>query len=190
MRDLFGAMSLLLDFLGFTDTTVERAGTVLRVTATWDPQQMSTAAAAIAALAPADLTHAQATINSSSGSTHSWDAPLQPFREYARSPPSAKEVDDVIALARVVSTIRIDGGTVWDGDTWGGVAMLVLNGTKDMPVVERVRRFKEVRDLTSAAGLTEVAGGLTVLLESLRHGRGKHGEVPNPFKRQPVEPTT
>lgn len=180
-RDLLGVMSVMLGFLGFSDTTIERADTVLRVAATGDPQQMSTAAAAIAAVAPVDLTHAQATINSSSGDTHSWEAPLQPFRDYASRPPSASEVDDLLALARVVSTIRIDGGSVWDGDRWGGVAMLIFNGTKAMPVVERVRRFREVRDLTSAAGLTEVAGGLTVILEGLRQGRGNNGEFPDPF---------
>lgn len=184
-RDLFGVMSLMLGFLGFSDTTVERAGTVLHVAAVGDPQQMSTAGAGIAAITPADLTDVQACIKSSIGDTHLWEAPLQQFREYARRPPSPIEVDDVLALARVVSTIRIDGEPVWDGDTWGGVAVSIFNGTSDMPVVERVRRFKEVRDLTLAAGLAEVAGGLTAILEALRQGRGNDADLPEPFKRQP-----
>lgn len=184
-RDLFGVISLMLGFLGFSDTTVERAGTVLRVAGRGDPQQMSTAAAGLAVVAPTDLVRAEVTLKSPTGTTHSWDAPLQPFRDYARRSPSANAVDDVLALVRVVSTIRIDGAGVWDGDMWGGVAMLVFNSTTEMPVIERVRRFKEVRDLTSAAGLTEVAGGLTAILEGLRQGHFDDGVLPNPFERQP-----
>ncbi|OIJ27507.1 hypothetical protein [Nocardioides luteus] len=183
-RDLFSVICLMLGFLGLSDTTVEREGTVLRIAAIGDPQQLSTAAAAIAAVSPEDLTHAQAAIKSSNGSAHSWEAPLQPFREYARRPPSANQVDDVLALARVVSTIRIDGEAVWKGDTWRGVAMLVFNGTKDMRVVERVRRFREVRDLTLAAGMAEIAAGLTAILEGLRKGQGNDSREPNPFQRQ------
>ena len=43
--------------------------------------------------------------------------------------------------------------------------MAVFNATEGMPVVERVRRFKGIRDLTLAAGLIDVAGGLTAILK-------------------------
>lgn len=180
-RDLFSVMSLMLGFLGFSATSVDREGTVLRVAATGDPRQMSTAAAGIAAVAPADLTHAEARINSPTGDIHSWVAPLNPFREYGNRPPSADEVDDVLALARVVSTIRVDGASVWDGDTWGGVAVVVFTSTQGMPLVERVRKFKEVRDLTLAAGLSDVAGGLTAILEGLRQSDADAGASSHPF---------
>lgn len=181
-RDLFGVMSLMLGFVGLSEATVERAGSALRIEAVGDPDRMSTAGAAIAAVAPESLTRVEATLRSTSGAIHMWEAPLQAFREYAQRPPADSEVEDVLALARVSATISLDDENVWSGDTWGGVAMVVFNGTAELSCVERVRKFKEVRDLTAAAGLTGVAGGLTVILEGLRRGGSGDFALSTPFR--------
>lgn len=182
-RDLFGVMSLMLGFVGLSEATIERASDVLRIEAAGDPDRMSTAGAAIAAVAPKSLTRIEATLRSPSGAIRTWEAPLDAYREYAQRPPTHSEIDDVLALARVTATIRLDGENVWNGDTWGGVAMMVFNSTADRSHVDRVRKFKEVRDLTAAAGLLEVAGGLTVILEGLRRGESGDAALSTAFQR-------
>ena len=182
-RDLFGVMSLLMGFIGFADASARRDGTVLRIAACGDATHLATAVAGITVVAPSDLTQVEAQISSSTGETSTWDAPLEAFRAYAQRPLSAYEVDETIALARVMSRVRIDGRPFWDGDTWAGIAMLVFNSTKDLPLRERVVRFKEIRDLAVTDGSTEIAGTLTSILEALRQGGGSEAMLSNPFTR-------
>lgn len=65
----------------------------------------------------------------------------------------------------------------------GRHSMLVFNSTKDLPLRERVLRFKEIRDLAITDGSTEIAGALTSILEGLRQGRGSEAMLSNPFTR-------
>ena len=182
-RDIFASMTVLLGLIGFTDVLLTKDGTELRIAAGGDVSQLATAVAGITAVAPANLTRVTGVITSKAGRTQTWEAPLGAFRRYAERPASAYEIDEVIALARVTSSVRVDTEPVWDGDKWAGVAMLVFNETGDLPLRDRVVRFKEIRDHTVANGFVDIAGALTTILEALRQGRGAEALPATPFAR-------
>lgn len=184
-RDLLGVMAMLMGFLGFADVSIERSGTTLRIAATGDVTQLTIAIAGVTAVAPSDMTKVEAQISVPSGPTSSWKAPLEAFRLYAQRPSSAYDVDDTIALARLMSCVRIDSRAVWDGDMWAGVGMHVLQATEGLALRERVIRFKEVRDLSIVDGSTEISRALTHFLEDLRQGRRSDAALTSPFIQRP-----
>jgi hypothetical protein len=182
-RDIFGIIAMLLGLVGFTNVSVTKDGTELRIAAGDDVTQLATAVAGIAAVAPSYLTRVEGVITSHEGRTHVWDVPLEAFRDYAERPESAHEIDELIALVRVTARVRLDTEPIWDGDKWAGMAMLVLNETERMPLRDRVVRFKEIRDHTIANGFVEIASGLTSILEAMRQGRGPEALPSSPFTR-------
>ena len=176
-------MAVLLGLIGFMDVSVTKDGTELRIAAGGDVTQLATAVAGIAAVAPPYLTRITGVITSKTGRTQRWEAPLEAFRDYAERPTSAYEIDEMIALVRVTSRVRVDSEPVWDGDKWAGVAMLVFNETEGLPLRDRVVRFKEIRDHALANGFVDIASALTTILESLRQGDGPEALPSTPFTR-------
>lgn len=183
-RDIFGCMVMLLGLLGYSSASVEKDGSVLRIVADGDVERLATAVAGIAAIAPAHLTRVEGVITSPGRSqAQVWEAPLEAFHAYANRPASESDLDGMIALARLTACVRVDGEPVWDGDKWAAMAMHVFNETTDMPVRERVVRFKEIRDHTAVNGFSDIARALTTILEAMRQGRESEPMPTSPFMR-------
>lgn len=167
-RDVLAAMAILVGFVGFADASVERDQSTLRVTGEGDVERFSTAAAGLAAIAPEAFERICAWITNDQGETRVWEAPVAAYREYSMRDPGLSEPDGLIAMARLMSAVRIDSQPAWNTDMWAGIAMLIFNQTDAWPLRERVRRLREVRDLARANEQPVVGETITTILQALR----------------------
>jgi hypothetical protein len=167
-RDLLAAMAMLVGFVGFADASVVREQSMLRVAGAGDVERFSTAAAGLAAIAPETVERICAWITDDQGETRVWEAPVAPYREYAMRDPVLSEPDSLIAMAQLMSAVRIDSQSAWNTDVWAGIAMLIFNQTDAWPLRERVRRLREVRDLARANEQPVVGDTITTILRALR----------------------
>ncbi len=163
-------MAVLVGFVGFADATVVRDGSTLRVSGEGDVERFSTAAAGLAAIVPETFRRICAQIADDHGETRVWEAPVSAYREFSKRDPGISEVDGLLAMARLMSAVRIDSQPAWKTDMWAGVAMLIFNQTDAWPLRERVRRLREIRDLARANEQPVVGETITTILRALREG--------------------
>lgn len=169
-RDLLAAMEMLVGFVGFAGASATRDTSTLRVSGEGDVERFSTAAAGLAAIAPETIERICARIADGRGRAQVWEAPVAAYRDYSKRDPELSEADGLIALARLMSTVRIDTQPAWNTDMWAVVAMLIFNQTDDWPLRERVRRLREFRDLALANEQPVVGETITTILQALRLG--------------------
>jgi hypothetical protein len=141
--------------------------------------------AGIAALAPEEVSRITARITEDDGSVRTWEAPTEAFLQFQRRPAQLHEAQETIEMMRVMSSVRLDAEPILGEDAWAGAAMLVLNTTSTLPLSERIRRLREIRELATAAGQQGVADTLATILQSLRQGQGPTNVAPAAFVRQP-----
>lgn len=169
-RDLLAAMAMLVGFAGFAEASVIRDKSTLRVSGEGDVEHFSTAAAGLAALVPETFERICARIADGQGATRVWEAPVVAYRDYSKRDPGLSEADGLVALARLMSAVRIDSQPAWNTDMWAGVAMLIFNQTDAWPLRERVRKLRAFRDLARANEQPVVGETITTILQALRQG--------------------
>jgi hypothetical protein len=182
-RDLLGIMAMMAGFLGFEDATVVRDGETLVITATGDAQQLATAVAGMATFAPEPFTSVVGMIAQDDGTIRTWQAPLSAFRDYLGRPTGLSEIDNHMAIARLMSTVRIDSRPVWGEEIWLALGHVVVTRTGDLPLRERVGLVREVRSMAAVNEQIAVSDYLSGCLKELREGTSETAMQPSPFAR-------
>lgn len=182
-RDLIAAMSMLVGFCGYEDADVHRDGSTLIVVARGDAAGFSTPAAGIATIPLAAVTHLEARITDEDGTTRIWQSELQPFREYQQRSPNGSESDELLSLAKLMLSVRIDSEPLWSEDEWAAVCMAAISGVFDLPIREQIALVRRARDLARAAGQGVVAATLTTILQTVRNGTAAPAPIPAIFKK-------
>ena len=182
-RDLIAAMSMLVGFCGYSDAAVHRDDNTLVVVARGDAAGFSTPAAGIATIPLSGVTNLEAKITDENGNTRIWQSELEPFREYQQRTPNGSEADELLALAKLMLTVRIDSEPLWTEDEWAVISMKVLSGMFGLPLREQVTLVRRTRELARAADQQEVASTLTTILQAIRNGTTASDRIPEIFKK-------
>ena len=169
-RDILAAIEMLIGFAGFADVSAAREGRTLQVTCAGQVEHFSTAAAGIGAIVPISFERVRALVTDASDTGRVWEGVVADYRDYLARDTSLSEIDDLLALARLMSEVRIDSQPAWNTDAWAGVAITAFNQTESWPLVNRIRVLRELRELALKNKETVISETLASILETLRQG--------------------
>ncbi len=182
-RDLLSSITALLGFTGLLEPVASWDDELLSITATGDTANLTNTAVGIAGIAPARISRLSAQVTGQDGVVGTWVAQLDPFRQCLQRPPGLSDMDEMLALARVVSAVRLDSESIWNTDMWAGIALHLVGATSEENLRTRVLRAKEIRDIARSAGDEDAADSITRILEAIRQGSDTNVRLPAALTR-------
>lgn len=146
----------LLSVQGVTEPQLQNEGDRAALEAVGEVFSWPTLVAAITPLLPPETDTLEATLRTSTGSTHHGRAHLEAYRTFATRDPEEQPYccSNMLACMPVFAATRYDGQNPLDDDGWLGAAVhLVSEHMKDESLLERLRRGRRARDLAALAGV-------------------------------------
>ncbi|MGM0928850.1 MAG: hypothetical protein ACQEXN_03965 [Actinomycetota bacterium] len=168
-RDRHAAVALFLGAFSLTCDSVQVDGDALRIQASGPEPDWMTLSAALSAIFPASVEHAE--ISLSTGlKKRTFTTSFERVRQYSDGLGQLPVERAALHLSAIVAASRLDGASPWPDEDWNRVVQAVTRRHEDTDLRAWVKDVRNLRDFGREADQRDVVASCESELAQLRRG--------------------